>query len=61
MRSCLGLSELFKVMFSDREIAKSFTLSKTKCSYYINYGLASHFKEELMKCVNTSPILRNFI
>ena len=58
MRLCLELSELFKVMFSDSEIAKSFTLSKTKCSYFINYALAPHSKEELMKCVN---ILRNFI
>ena len=44
LRSCLGLNELFRVMFSDSKIASSFQLSKTKCSYFINYGLAPHFK-----------------
>ena len=55
LRSCLELNELFRTIFSDSEIAKSFQLSKTKCSYYINYGLAPYFKEELVKCIKVSP------
>ena len=37
-RSCLNISDLFKTMFSDSEIAKSFKLSKTKAAYYAVYG-----------------------
>ena len=44
-RSCLGLNDLFKAMFIGSEIAKSFQLSKTKCDYLINYGLAPYFKD----------------
>ena len=43
LRSCLGLNESFRLMFNDGEVAKSFSLSKTKCMYYINYGLAPYF------------------
>ena len=57
LRSCLELNELFKCMFSDSEIAKSFRLSKTKCSYYINHGLAPYFKEELVKSINLSSYI----
>ena len=39
-RSCLNLNQLFRVMFPDSDIAKSFQLSKTKCAYYyIVHGL----------------------
>jgi hypothetical protein len=54
LRSCLGLNNLFKSMFTDSEIAKCFQLSKTKCGYLINYGLAPHFKELLLQKVNGS-------
>ena len=40
LRSCLDLNDLFQVMFPDRTIAKNFQLSKTKCGYYINFGVA---------------------
>ena len=55
LRSCLGLNELFRVMFSDSKIASSFQLSKTKCSYFIKYGLPPHFKELLLQDVKVCP------
>ena len=56
LRSYLGLKELFEAMFSDSEIAKSFKLSKTKCSYFINLGLAPYFKDLLVKEVKAASI-----
>ena len=49
LRSCLGFKELFRTMFTDSEIIKSFQLSKTKCGYIINFGLAPYFKDLLLK------------
>ena len=43
-------------MFSDSEIAKSFKLSKTKCSYFINLGLAPYFKDLLVKEIKAANI-----
>ena len=54
LRSCLRLNDLFKAMFIGSEIAKSFQLSKTKCGYLINYGLAPYFKDVLLKSINSS-------
>ena len=54
-RSCLNLNQLFHEMFPDSEIAKSFQLSKTKCAYYIVYGLAPYFMEILLQEVRKSP------
>ena len=39
-RSGLNLNELFRKMFPDSQVAKSFQLSKIKCSYYVAFGLA---------------------
>lgn len=55
MWSCLGLNDLFRRMFPDSNVAKSFQLSKTKCGYLINYGLAPYFRELLNKLVMSSP------
>ena len=41
-RFCLGLNGLFKSMFNDSQIAKKFALSKAKCAYLINFGMASY-------------------
>ena len=49
LRSCLGFKELFRTMFTDSEIIKSFQLSKTKCGYIINFGLAPYVKDLLLK------------
>ena len=40
LRSCLYLNALFKEMFSDNKIAENFKLNKTKCGYYLTYGIA---------------------
>ena len=43
-------------MFPDGTIASNFTLSKTKCAYTINFGLADYFKEQLLSEVKASPL-----
>ena len=42
-------------MFPDSEVAKSFQLSKTKCAYYVVFGLAQYLKELLVKYIKLSP------
>ena len=54
-RSCLNLNELFWKMFPDSQVAKSFQLSKTKCAYYVVFGLAPSFKELLVKDIKLWP------
>ena len=54
VRLCIGLNDLLKVVFPDSEIAKGFELSKTKCSYLINFGVSSYFKIELVNCIKVS-------
>ena len=52
LRLCLGLNEVFWCMFIGSEIVKSFKLSKTKCGYIMNFGLAPYYKDLLLKgCV----------
>ena len=46
-RSCVGINSLFQSMFPDSKIAQTFQMGKTKCSYFISFGLAPHFKLEL--------------
>ena len=41
---CDGLSGLFKAMFPDKAVAEKFSLQKDKCAYYLNYGIAPHFR-----------------
>jgi len=57
-RSCDGLNELFKEMFPDSTIAKKFQLSRTKCSYITNHGLAPYFKSLLMNNIQSLHILQ---
>ena len=42
-------------MFPDSQVAKSFQLSKTKCAYYVVFGLAQYLKELLVKDIKLSP------
>ena len=42
-------------MFPDSAFAQQFQLGKTKCSYMINHGLATHFKELLLENIGESP------
>ena len=53
--SCINLNSLLASMFPDSQIAKSFEMLKTKCSYYIMYGLAPYHKEELIQKIEASP------
>ena len=54
LRSCLELNDLFKCIFRDSQIASKFSLSKTKCSYIINFGLAPYFSELLLSQIKAS-------
>ena len=54
LRSCLELNDLFKCMFPDSQIASKISLSKTKCSYIINFGLAPYFSEVLLSQIKAS-------
>ena len=54
-RSCASKSELFSVMFNDSDIAKDFSLGKTKLSHNICYGIASHFRGMLIDCLKEVP------
>ena len=42
-------------MFNDSQVAKKFALSKTKCAYLINYGMAPYYKETLVESAKRSP------
>ena len=54
LRSCDGILKLFSRMFSDGNIAKSFSLARTKCGYFINFGVAPYLKDQLLSIVDTS-------
>ena len=41
-------------MFPDSEISFNLKLGKTKCAYLMNYGIAPHFKSNLLKSINNS-------
>ena len=49
------MNSLLASMLPDSQIAKSFRLSKTKFAYYIVYGLASYYKEELLQKFKALP------
>lgn len=53
MRSAAKDVEIFKVMFSDSEIANKMQLQRTKIAYSILYGLAPFFKDQLMSKITT--------
>ena len=53
LRSYLELNDLFK-LFSNSQIVSKFSLSKTKCSYIINFGLAPYFSEVLFSQIKAS-------
>ena len=54
-RSCEDISELFKVMFGSNEITEKFTCGKTKCSYFLSFGLAPYFNKLLSQAIIRSP------
>ena len=54
-RSNEHAGSLFKVMFSDSEIAKKFACGRQKVSYLLTFGLAPYFLNELYKKLKNSP------
>lgn len=55
LKSSESLPNLFRSMFPDSVIARNFTFSKDKCSYYINYGLGPYYKSVLVNDIQASP------
>ena len=53
--SCSQKSELFAAMFSDSTIAKQFSMGKTKCGYYLTYGMAPYFKDAFVQNLKEIP------
>ena len=49
-------NDLFAKMFPDSEIAKKFTCSPTKCSYFACFGLGPYYEELLLNKLNEVPI-----
>ena len=43
-------------MFPDSKIANVFSLGRTKCGYYTNFGIAPYLKDLLISKVKASPI-----
>ena len=52
---CPHVKPFFGAMFPDSEVAKQYTMSKDKVSYFVRYGIALVFKEELITTLNKSP------
>ena len=55
LRSCLNLNALFKELFLDSKISENFKLSKTKCGYYLTYGIAPYVKSNITKSILKAP------
>ena len=53
--SCSNISKIFKIMFSRSDVARQFSLGKTKARYMILYGIAPNCKAELLGQINSSP------
>ena len=47
--SANGDNQRFKAMFPDSNIAKAYSQGETKVKYYIQFGIAPYFKDELAK------------
>ena len=51
-RSNASMRSLFLSMFTDNAFVKEYSMSKDKVSYYVNYEIASAFRNEmLLTCV----------
>ena len=48
LNSCNDLNSLFWKMFLDNGIARSYSVTKTKLSYVINFAIATHFRMLLL-------------
>ena len=51
-RCNVSMKSLFLAMFSDNAIVKEHSMTKDKVSYYVNYEIASVFRDEMfLTCV----------
>jgi hypothetical protein len=50
------MSELFRTMFYDSNIAKNYSCSRTKMAYLITFGIAPAFKDNLVKTVRERDV-----
>ena len=53
--SNVTMKPLFGAIFPESEVGKQYTMNKDKVSYFVLYGIALVFKEELITTVNKSP------
>ena len=42
-------------MFHDNEIASKVSTSKTKCGYFISFGISPYIKDSVIKFIKASP------
>ena len=56
LKCIIGHFSFCSAMFKDSEIATKMKFGKTKCSYFINYGLAPYINEQLEKYISSSPL-----
>lgn len=47
--SASDMGDIFKLMFPDSSIAKKMSIGSTKLSYYITYGLAPYYHNQLLR------------
>ena len=59
--SCERIGNLFAGMFSDSETAKKYSLGRTKCSYFVKFDIAPHFKTMLFHNVQKYLFLLNHL
>ena len=52
---CSNISEIFKTMFSRRDVVCQCSLGKTKARYMILYGIVPNCKAEILGQINSSP------
>ena len=57
INSCRHINELLAAMFKDSKIAQSFSCGNTKCSYIINFEIASHFQSLLQESLTEARYL----
>lgn len=59
-RSCEADTSLYKRMFPDSKIAGAYSQGKTKVKYIIEYGIAPHIREIVMKDIKERPFTFHF-
>ena len=58
--SCLKVGSVFQEMFPDSDIAKGFSMSSTKVSYMISYGLGPYFLKTLLEDIKDTYFTLQF-